>query len=385
MGKRGNGEGSIRKRQDGRWEGRYTAGVDPATGKQVQRSVYGTTRKECAERLREKMDQAENGLYIASDKLLLSEWLHVYLWEIKRARLKQGTFAQYVYDVNTYVKGSELAAMKIKDVRRFHIQAFVDALGAARSAFVVRNVYGIIRNAFAEAEKRGAISVSYAMGVSLPQRKPKPTAILSIIDQRRFMDAVKGDRLEAAFIVALTTGIREGELAALAWPDYEEGCISISKDVVRAALYDPQTGEKTGSKIIVQDTPKTAAGVRRIPLLPVTVEALRAHRMKQNDERMKNRLLYADTGLIFCNEIGGIYEPAYYRKQMQKIMGHAGIPKIKFHALRHSFATRGLEAGVSPRALQGLLGHETPEMVMQYQHLLEQQARAEIDKLKDFF
>jgi len=190
--------------------------------------------------------------------------------------------------------------------------------------------------------------------------------------------------LQSAFIIALTTGIREGELAALTWNDYKDGYISITKNAVRANIYDDK-GELIGAEIRIQDTPKTAAGIRTIPLMPVAVKSLRVHRRNQNDERMKNRLLYTDNGLMFCTEIGGIYEPRYYRKMLHKALAAAGLPLIKFHALRHAFATMGLEAGLSPKELQNILGHETPEMVMHYQHILDGQKRAAINNISKIF
>jgi integrase len=388
MTKRGNGEGSIRKRPDGSWEGRYCIGRDPATGRVARRSVYAKTRGECAEKLREMMNKAAQAgsLYIASEKITVSEWLGTYLWDIKRPKLKPDTFQQYVYSVQSRIMPAPIAQMKMHDVRRYHAQAFVDALTEeGATPFTVRNVFGVLRNAFSEAERRSVVSISYLTNVALPVRHPKPMRILTRAEQARFTKGIKGHRLEAAFVLALTTGLREGEIAALTWGDLKDGKLHVVKNAIRAAVFDPVARKKTGSRVIIQETPKTAAGVRKIPLLPVTLRALDMHRMKQNDERVRGRLLYQDNGLIFCSELGTLYEPQYFREALHKALESAGLPKIKFHALRHTFATRGLEAEISVRSMQSLLGHETPEMVMHYQQLLDDQAEEEMAKLKNTF
>jgi integrase len=388
MNKRGNGEGSIRKRSNGTWEGRYSAGRDPETGTLIRRSVYASTRKECADKLAEKqrITNAHGGLYVASERLTVADWLHVYLWEIKAPTVKPGTFQQYVYLTESFILTAPIAQMKIQDVRRPHAQSFVDGLTSANvKPFMTRNIFGVLRNAFAVAEQRGFVPVSYLSNIALPKRQPRPTQILTRSEQATLLSAIAGHRLEAAFIIALTTGPREGEIAALMWDDYKDGTIAIKRNAIRASQFDPVTKEKSGTEIIIQDTPKTAAGVRKLPLLPIAVKALAAHRVRQNDERVQNRLLYQDNGLIFCSEIGTIYEPEYYRKTLQKILVEHELPKIKFHALRHTFATRGLEADISTRSMQALLGHESPDMTMHYQHLLEEHAEVEIAKLKDVF
>lgn len=386
MAKRGNGEGSIRKRPDGTWEGRYTAGRNYETGKLIPKSVYGKTRADCKKKLDEALKRIESGAYISDESLTVSVWIKHYLWDIKRSQIKPTTFGNYEINIRNWISPSAIYRMKVKDVRRRHIQEFIDGMvkdGA--TPFAIRNVYGVLRGAFSEAEKREIVPVSPAKFADLPKRHPKPVAVLTIEQQKIFLDSLKGHRLKAAFIIAATTGIRAGELAALTWDDYKDSSISINKNAVRVNVYDDDTGKITGSEVIIQDTPKTAAGVRTIPLMPVAIKALHTHKKAQNDERVKNRRLYKKTGLMFCNEIGAIYEPKYYLHAFYKLLDAAGLPRIKFHALRHTFATRGLEMGLSPKELQELLGHETPEMTMHYQHMLDSQKRAAIDKISKAF
>jgi integrase len=384
MARRGNGEGSIRKRKDGRWEGRCVVGRDPETGAPIRKSVFGRTRKDCAEALSKAMAKAAAGLYMPVSKMLYSDWVQAYLWDIKQAGLKPNTFSQYVY-LSSFLDGSALWDMKIADIRRHHIQSYIDSLVPRYGAWTIKSIYKFVRGTFSEAEAREIVEANPVKNIKIPPAKAKPMRILTEEETRRLLTAVKSHRLAAAFIVAITTGMREGELAALKWADYENAGLHIERDAVRIDVYDPVTRKKTGTELIIQDTPKTSAGVRFVPILPIAIDALSRHRMRQNDEKMKNRRLYVDSGYIFTNEVGAVYEPSYYRKTLHKIMDAAGLSRVRFHALRHSFATRGLELEISPKELQALLGHETPEMVMHYQHLLEQRARVSIDKLQNVF
>jgi integrase len=387
MSKRGNNEGSIRERSKGHWEARYTIGVDPATGKQIQRSISGKTQKEVIAAMKAALNALDSGVNVTADKILLGEWLNHWLWDIKRSRVKPKTFSGYLETYKAHIKNTAILKIKLRDIRRFHIQAFIDGLESAGvSPFVINSAYGIIRNAINESVRRGLIPVSYANGISLPKKQPKPTAIFTTTDQKLFLDAVSGSRHEYAFIVALTAGIREGELAALTWSDYDGESITINKNAVRISEYDTVTHEKTGSKIIIQDTPKTDAGTRKIPLLNIARQALSKHKIKQLEERLKNSALYVDNNLIFCNQAGCIYDPKTFYSAMRKIIANTpGLEQIKFHALRHTFASRALESDMSIKAVQSLLGHETPDMTMHYQHILEEQAKTEMSKLEGVF
>jgi integrase len=384
--RRGNGEGYIRHRKDGSWEGQYTAGYDLKTGKIIRRSVYARTRSDVVNKMSDKIKEARNGICSDFDNATVAEWMEFFLWELKKPHIKPKTFSGYEEDINRYINTAAIARIKIKDLRRHHIQEFINTLVSdSCPPFLIHRIYRTFRNAINEAEKQNAIQISYANGITLPKKNPKPVRTLSKSEQSVFFDAIKRHRLKAAFIVALATGIREEELTALTWDDYNSNVISITKNAVRVNKYDTRTRKKVGSHIIVQDTPKTDTGIRDIPLMEIAVDALDHHRIEQDNERKKNRLAYEDQNLIFCNEFGGLYDPKHFYCELRKTIKAAGIEHIKFHGLRHTFATWGLEEGIADKSMQELLGHKTPEMVMHYQHLRKEHARIEIDKLAKAF
>jgi integrase len=333
MARRGNGDGHIRKRKDGLWEGQYSVGYNPKTGKPIRRSVYAKKYREVSEKLSKKMSEHRNGVLPTFDKLTVAEWLDYFLWEIKKPYIKPKTFSGYADDIK-YIKPYKLAQMKIGDVRRPHIQQFIKELESnGRPPFMVHRIYRTLRASFNEAERQNAIPVSYVNNVTLPKRTSKPIRTFSREEQSVFFDAIKGHRFEASFIIAITTGMREGEIAALTWDDYNDHAISVTKNIVCVSDYDPETHDSIGTLLIVQDTPKTRAGTRNIPLMPVAEQALSRHRMKQNNERMKYRLAYVNNGLIFCNQFGGAYTPHHFYAELQKVVESAGLHPIRFHEL----------------------------------------------------
>lgn len=393
--KRANGEGNIRKRPDGRWEGRPT--LTDINGNKSRPSFYGDTQEDVRKQISEAVSLSDKGLYVAPSKLTLEDYvINDWLWGEKYEQLtaepptlKPKTFDWYFDLINNHIKGTKLGKMAITDVRRHHIQKWVkEKSSAGTPARALSAAYGVVRNSMNDAVRNGVLKESYADKVKLPQKKEAETRILSKTEQNIFLKAIRSNRLEAAFFVALTTGIREGELTALSWPDLDEMMerLKINKNAIRVYIYDEATQKKIGSEVIIQDSPKTAKGNRDLPLLPDTIKALKRHRLRQNIEKMKNRKQYQDNDLIFCDELGRLYDPKNFYSTLRKFCESIeGLDHIKFHALRHTFATRALENDMKEKAVQDLLGHETPAMTLHYTHLLEEQKKKEMDKLKDAF
>lgn len=382
-----NQTGTIRKRGN-TWEGFVR--LTDAFGEQDRPRFTGSTKEEVRKKITEAVQAADRGTYVKRKNLTLCDWLHTWLWDIKRSEVKEKTFDWYAELIDRYLKDSSLGKMELGDIRRYHVQKWLKDEGKKPAAPVVslNATYGIIRNAMNEAVKQGALQESYVDKVKLLKAPRTTTQILSRKEQETFIEAIKGHRLEAAFYVTLTTGMREGEVAALKWSDFnpQNKTLEITKTAIRVNVYDEKTREKIGTTIKIQDSPKSDAGFRKQYLLPGTVKVLENHHHRQNIEKMKNRMLYQDNDLIFCNEIGQLYDPKTFYTTLRKICTETeGLKKIKFHALRHTFATRVIENEISPKVLQALLGHETPTMSLHYVHILEEQTKEAMDKLQGVF
>ena len=196
---------------------------------------------------------------------------------------------------------------------------------------------------------------------------------LTAEQSRRPLKAAGGDRLGALYVLALTTGMRQGELLALPWRDVD---LAQGKIQVRGTL------QRNG----VVAEPKTGKGRRQITLPAFVADALKRHRVRQNEERPAAGPAWTDRGLVFTNNVGGHLDANNLRhRAFPKLLDRAGVPRIRFHDLRHSAATLLLGLGTNPKVVQELLGHSQISVTLDtYSHVLpnmQRDAMAEMDRL----
>jgi integrase len=176
-----------------------------------------------------------------------------------------------------------------------------------------------------------------------------------------------GERLGVAIVLACGTGLRRGELLGLRWQDVDLSQALLQVRQALARLYAPQAGKKTQ---LVMQAPKTAQSRRTIPLPAVCVQALRQHRARQAEEKLTLGPAYRDQGLVFCQEDGTPLNPAAVNRCFTRALRRAGLPHLRLHDLRHTFATWMLELGESPKTVQTLLGHSTVAITLDlYSHV----------------
>lgn len=424
--KRGNGEGSITKRKDGTWMGRVTTGRND-DGKLKRQCVYGRTRSEVSEKMNKIISELNTGTYMEPTRMTLAEWLNTWLWDYKKQSLKPASFMRYEICVRVHIV-PVIGKMLLRDVRPMNIQKLINSSkDRNQSCRSIKYIYTTLHNAFDLALKNGLVSSNVCKSVVLPKQEKKEIKILTIEEQDRFMEVIKGHRFELAFIIDLFTGLRLSELLALKWSsiDFDEGVIRVSGNIQRVKNYE-NSEKKT--KVIHQTTTKTKAGKRTIPLLDELVELLKQHREVQEKEKEIAEGVYNDDGYIFCNPLGQCLEPRRMIEYFNTLAGKAGLGKVKmprgwksgdplpkkfkfpkwfsppegwkpgeslpldfklpeginFHALRHTFASRGLEKGINPKIMQELLGHSSIIMTLDlYSHVLPDTKKEAINKLKE--
>ena len=247
--KSASGAGSIRKKtvtkKDGRtytyWEARYTAGFDPITGKQIQRSITGSTQKEVAQKLREVTAEIDAGTYQQPSKMTVGEWLDIWLKEFL-VNVKPRTVDSYTSTVKTHIKPA-LERYRLDTLDTLTIQRFYNHVGETHSAKTVKNIHGVLHKALQQALTAKYIKVNPAVGCSLPKAEKPQIQPLSEKQISEFLKIIKGHRFEQVFIVTLFTGMREGEVLGLTWDciNLESGAILINKQLQRerggAGLY----------------------------------------------------------------------------------------------------------------------------------------------------
>jgi integrase len=198
-------------------------------------------------------------------------------------------------------------------------------------------------------------------------------------ETRRLLEAARGDRLEALYVLAVHTGMRQGELLGLKWQDVDlkAGTIQVTRTLTRS-----------GTSLLLGE-PKTAKGRRKIKLTTKATAALRVHRKRQLEGSVQRVGLWKDQGLVFASESGTLINPTNLRmRSFASLLKRAGLPKIRFHDLRHTCATLLLGRGVHVKFVQELLGHANITITLDtYSHVLpgmgDQTARAMEDALDE--
>ncbi len=365
------GGGTIRQRPDGRWEARFTVGRDPGTGKQIQRSVYGSTQKEVRQKLAQAVAALDNGDYFEPAKMTLARWVEIWLEEYTGDK-KYLTVKHYKAQCRAHIVPS-LGAVKLSELTTPQIQAFYNHLqreGLASKS--VRNIHGILTKCLSTAVQVGYLRNNPASAVTLPKVVKKDIQPLTDEQVRDFLRVSAADEYEILLKVILFTGLRESEAIGLTWDciDFKAGTVTICKQLQKWPLSDggftfaPLKNDKT--RII-----KPAASV--IALLSrrwkeQTEQRLRAGEAWQGWQSAEER----KAALVFTTLTGTNLSPQTVYNHYKKLSAQIGAPDSQVHDLRHTFAVLSLQNGDSVKTVQGNLGHATAAFTLDvYGHVSE--------------
>jgi integrase len=371
--RRGNGEGSIRKRKDGRWEGRYT--VHTSEGLR-QKTVYGVTRKEVAEKLTEVMAARDKGVVLDAGKVTVAEHLERWLEDVVEPSASHRTYSTNAQQVRDHIAPT-LGRIKLKDLRKAHIdRLYREKLDSGLSPSTVRRVHAVLHKALEEAVKGDLIPRNPATHANRPKVKQDEIEPLDASQAAAFLKAAKGDRFEALYILCLMCGLRQGEALALRWRD-----IDLDGGTLRVNL---QLQRVRGGGGLQFSEPKNASR-RTVGLPQRAVSALKSHRKRQLEEKLAAGSLYRDEGLVFASGHGTpIDAQNVVNRYYKPLLKRAGLPPIRFHDLRHSCLSLLAQRGEPIRDLQALAGHATAAFTLQrYTHHYDASARRTAEAIDD--
>ena len=342
--RRPSGDGMVRKREDGRWEGRIVIG-HKENGAPIFHYLSARTQKELLEKLHRCIDEYDGAELTEDCRMTLGEWLEIWLTECAEPSVRPSTFRgyrAYVRDkIAPYLGEKEIRKVTVDDIQNLYrkLKKEGGAEGGPLSGASVRRIHGVLHQALKVAADRHLIVKNPTDNVTLPKREPSPRTILNDEQLERFMEAIRQDRRwHDFFYLEITTGLRRGELCGLMWSDFDEKKGTLS---IRRTLHG-----KEGGGYYVGDT-KTGTGRRIIKLPPSTVQLL------------TERKRAAISQWIFPNPIhpeDPVMPNSDYNR-MKKLLAGAGLPRMRFHDLRHTFATHALTSGVDAKTLSGILGH----------------------------
>lgn len=364
-GRRGNNEGTIRKRGDGRWEARLSL----ENGK--SKAFYGKTRAEVAERLSQALHEQRQGLPPGDGKQTLGQYLTAW-YETVKPQVRLSTYRRYGDYVNRHLVPGlgrhPLAKLNAQHLQLFYARKIEEGL----SPTTVHNLHGVLHRALADAVRLGLVPRNVTELARPPRKASHEMRTLSPAEVRRFLAVVQGDRFEALYILALSTGMREGELLGLRWQDV---------DLARAVLQVRMNVQETLGRYILAET-KTAHSRRSIGLIGPAVAALRRHWERQQVERASMGGLYdATLDLVFPNGYGRLMIPHNITKRsFKRHLEAAGLPRsVRFHDLRHTAATLLLSSGVNVKVVSEMLGHADVGITLRvYAHVLPHMQQAAV-------
>lgn len=367
--KRGQNEGSIYKRKDGL----YSAQVTGDDGKRVTK--YFKTRKEAYEWVQMLQTQIKNGLSLAGAQAFMCDFLDNWLATAKTT-VRPKTYEQYGQIIRQHILPT-MGKMRLKDIRPNIIQELYNRkLAQGSSERTVLLIHCVIHRALHQAVMWGLMGWNPADAVVRPRLHRKEMKVLTDTQVRNLLLAAKGSRYEVLFQIAVTTGLREGEILGLKWSDldWKSRQLQIQRQVQRLK-----------GKGIVFSEPKSAAGRRMILLGKATVEKLREHMKLQDLERQFYGEDWKENGMVFPSSFGTPMDQCNLLKIFKRYLKKAGLPDIRFHDLRHTAATLMLQQGTNPKIVQERLGHSDISLTLNtYSHVLpsmQEEAAEKLDEL----
>ena len=367
-GRRSKGQGTVYKRPDGTWVAQVDLGW--VGGRRRRRTVYAKTERAVLAKRDEVRAQITKGVDLTAPPKTLTQWLTEWLTTVKSSDgTGPATIARYDQIARVHLI-PQLGTVKLAALTPCHVQSLLLKLqGVAAPATIVK-VHGVLRNALADAERMDLVSRNVAKAVRPPRLSRTERRSLTPAEAGSLLSHLKGDRLEAVFIVALSTGLRRGEVLGLRWQDVDlEGRVLF----VRQAL-------QRVDRALKMVPPKTHRSSRPIPLPQFAVTAFSQQKVRQaNDRRLVGRA-WEDGGLVFTTEIGTPLEPRNVNRRFYAARSAAGLEWVRLHDLRHAFATFLLDQGEELRTVMDLLGHSTIRLTADtYGHVLPSRARKAAD------
>ena len=361
MGKRRpSGDGLVRKRADGRWEGRIVVG-HKEDGKPIYRSVFAEKQSDLMPKLHELKDQYAGVELTEDSSITLGEWLGRWLEEYKKPTLRPSTFAGYSKDIANhilpYLGSKRLTQLKTADIQK-HYNRLLESgrmkdngQGKGLSNATVRGIHMVLREALDSAVREGLIPKNPADGTSPPKIYRSEKQVLTKDQLETFMKLIEGDEeWYDFFYTEIITGMRQGEICGLRWEDFDEatGTLRVARSV-----------DFVKKELVIGET-KTDDGKRTI-YLPDSLWRLLAERKKSAvSEWIFPNLLKPELPL----------DPAKAYRQFKKLLEIGELPDIRFHDLRHTFASHAANSGIAPKTLSEIVGHSKASFTLDtYAHV----------------
>lgn len=386
--KNGAGEGSIRKRTNGRWEARITTGYNPQTGKQVQKSIYGKTREEVARKLTAIRSSLDEGTYVEPSKMRTGEWVQKWMNDYAKLVLKDSTFETYMFLIKTHILPGigdiPLDKLKTGELQQFYNDRYRKGKVIKHgdkitfeplSVSTVKHIHNVVHRALNQAVREGLIRTNPDDACYMPkEERPKVSTLPLDGISELLEEAAKGKHYLLLYL-DLCTGLRRGEILGLKWGDidFETGLLTVKRQLTRI------DGELQFSSL------KTQNSSRSIKIPDSALGLLKQYQIAQEGQKEQMDNMWEDNDLVFCNEKGGPLDPSGIYHYFKRLFKRANAEGNRFHDIRHTFATIALQTGVDVKTIQESLGHYSAAFTLQvYGHVTKEMQKTAADKIDTF-
>lgn len=390
-----SGDGTIRKRSDGRWEARYSYGYDPGSGKHIQKSIYGKTQKEVRMKLKQITSDIDQGVYTEPSKMTLGAWLDIWI-EDYNTDVKPSTLDQYKYQIRVHLKPN-LGAVRLSALTTPMVQRLYNRLmepyklkqknwkgkeivkqRKGLSAKSIKNMNSVLHGALNQAIKLGYITTNVCNAVTLPKVHKSEMHPVTGDSLKDLLNAIKGNPYEELIYVTMFTGLRQGEIIGLTWD-----CINL-KTGMMTVYRQLQKGRSVGSTYTF--LPLKNGKSRTFLVADNVLAMLKRQKSKQSAARLKAGECWSNKeGFVFTDELGNHLSKYTAYENFKRCAAAAGIPSTRFHDLRHTYATLALEQGTNIKTVSSNLGHATVAFTLDvYGHVDEKMQRDSADRMQAF-
>ncbi|MBU8880617.1 site-specific integrase [Bacillus sp. FJAT-29790] len=362
------------KKGNASWYYVAEVGINPVTGNRKRKKKSGfKTKREAELALAQIETEVSHGSYVEPSNMLYKDYLLEW-FKGKRNSIGEQTVVVYENILNSRIIPS-LGHFSLSKINAMYIQKYINSLKEeGLASATVKKIFEVIRNSLAHAKDLDIIPKNVAEKIKLPKDPKKEMEVWGEEEIKKFFEVAKNNRYFMAFYLAISTGMRQGEILGVCWKDI---------DFIDQSLCIKQTLKHDGKGFLVGG--KTKSSNRTVALTSETIVLLKRHRAMIAKEKLSKGGGYEDHDLVVCTEHGTPLNPANLRRTFRRLISQANIPEIKFHALRHTHATLLLSKGVNVKVISERLGHSNIKVTLDvYSHVLptmQEEAVKQIDNL----
>lgn len=371
MAKRGQGEGSIYKRKDGRWAAVINLGY--RDGKLQRASFYGKTRVDAARKLTTALNNRQKDLPVQFGRQTLAQFLDRWLEDCAKPTIRPKTYESYAHLIRKHIK-PVLGHVQLTKLEPAHVQRLMnEKMADGLSARTVQYLRAVLRRALGQGLKWGLVARNVATLVDPPRYQRPKVQPLSPDEVQALLDAIKGERLEALFLVTVALGLRQGEVLGLRWRD-----VDVTAGILRVNF---SLQRVNGALQLVE--PKTERSRRTLSMPGIVLTALRSHHMRQLEEQLLACESWQESGLVFTTSKGTPLDARNVIRKFHAMVETAGLPRYRFHDLRHSCASLLLAQHVPARVVMDVLGHSQISLTLDtYSHVMPEALKEAAEKME---